>query len=149
MDRTLEVPYEQSKPLPVAYDAPVGDPGRWTPARQQGAVALAQLRAGGACLRTAHGVWDADEVDQRCVLCLASGEAREGGQQAIPRETVVHLLGACPALALARARFVDKYRAAMGRRRWEAPAPERVARWVLRQDPGRGRWFLLTHFNFS
>ena len=126
--------YATTKPLPLVFDAAVSDPGRWTPGVQMGAVALAQMRAGGACLRTAHGAWDADRTDQRCAMCMALGER----EAEIPRETVVHVLGDCAALEVQRARFVERYKQAVGARRHRTPSARRIAIWVLRQDPQRG-----------
>ena len=62
---------------------------------------------------------------------------RPGGGGEIPSETVIHILGECPALAAPRARFLD-YRKRRLRRSDTEPTPKRIAIWVLRQDPANG-----------
>ena len=102
---------------------------------------MAQLRAGGQGLRTAHARWGAEEGragDQRCALCL-----RDRGGATSPRETTTHFLGECPSLAGPRRKYVQKMQKAKRLKGDKEPTPRRVSIWLLRAEPGRAdmvRW---------
>ena len=51
----------------------------------------------------------------------------------IAEETVVHVLGECPALNGPRKKFLDRRQRKMGGP--DEPEPKRIATWILRDDP--------------
>ena len=124
LEGQLLVPYAKTKPLPEAFEGARGDPGRWSARLQQGVTALAQLRAGAAFLRAGtRGEGPNRRPDRCCVICPNARGARRA--EAIPEESVVHVVGNCPGLAAPRPRYLQQ-RAKQTRPPKAAPTPDEI-----------------------
>ena len=147
LEKELDIPYARTKPLPGAFESTVADPSRWNSRLQQGAIVLAQLRAGAAFLRTGtRGEGRIHRPDRRCVLCLRG--RRTGNAMVIQEETVTHVLGECPELAPARTEYLEKRERRMGRPKVQ-PKPRRIAVWILRQGGDEPADILRAGANFA